>query len=187
MRRPQIGRTNRANSPAVLLQPPSHIRSSQRTPETLPATICGPLLPAVGEAETRRGENRCRSMERLRGWPTRTMICDGAEELTATQIGGTKAQQVERVLDVRQGELCWFVGTIFMEMPLKPNVLDDISKDVGARSLGTGRALTSYSTGLRHRPCDTNTSLKATEQRSWWRTNRVGCVSQDPGCKWTSL
>ncbi|GME24627.1 DNA polymerase delta subunit 2 [Neofusicoccum parvum] len=37
--------------------------------------------------------------------------------------------QVERVLDVRQGELCWVVGTIYMEMPLKPKVLDDISKE----------------------------------------------------------
>lgn len=38
--------------------------------------------------------------------------------------------RVERVLDVRQGELVWVVGTIYMEMPLKPNILDDISKDV---------------------------------------------------------
>ena len=38
--------------------------------------------------------------------------------------------QVERVLDVRQGELCWVMGTIYMDMPLKPNILDDISKDV---------------------------------------------------------
>lgn len=37
---------------------------------------------------------------------------------------------MERVLDVRQGELCWVVGTVFMDMPLKPNILDDIAKDV---------------------------------------------------------
>ncbi|CED83110.1 DNA polymerase delta, regulatory subunit 55 [Phaffia rhodozyma] len=36
---------------------------------------------------------------------------------------------MERVLDVQQGELCWITGTIYMDMPLKPNVLDDISKD----------------------------------------------------------
>ena len=46
------------------------------------------------------------------------------------QIRGVKAQQVDRVLDVRQGELCWVVGTVYMEMPLKPKVLDDISKEV---------------------------------------------------------
>lgn len=33
------------------------------------------------------------------------------------------------MLDVRQGELCWVVGTCYMEMALKPNILDDISKD----------------------------------------------------------
>jgi DNA polymerase delta subunit 2 len=34
------------------------------------------------------------------------------------------------VLDVRQGELVWVAGTVYMEMPLKPNILDDISKHV---------------------------------------------------------
>jgi len=28
------------------------------------------------------------------------------------------------------GELCWVTGTVYMDMPLKPNILDDISKDV---------------------------------------------------------
>ncbi|KZF24751.1 hypothetical protein L228DRAFT_228821 [Xylona heveae TC161] len=45
------------------------------------------------------------------------------------QIAGDRVRRVERVLDVRQGELCWVVGTVYMDMPLKPNILDDISKD----------------------------------------------------------
>ncbi|KAH6629792.1 DNA polymerase alpha/epsilon subunit B-domain-containing protein [Boeremia exigua] len=45
------------------------------------------------------------------------------------ELGGERATFVERVLDVRQGELCWIVGTVYMEMALKPNVLDDISKE----------------------------------------------------------
>ena len=45
------------------------------------------------------------------------------------EIAGEKARRVDRVLDVRQGELCWVIGTCFMEMPLKPNVLDDIGKE----------------------------------------------------------
>ncbi len=59
-----------------------------------------------------------------------------AVELVATeawdgfQIAGEQVEKVERVLDVRQGKLCWVAGTIYMEMPLKPNILDDISKDV---------------------------------------------------------
>jgi DNA polymerase delta subunit 2 len=46
------------------------------------------------------------------------------------QLGGETARYVDRVLDVRQGELCWVVGTVYMEMNMKPNVLDDISKEV---------------------------------------------------------
>ncbi|TVY14584.1 DNA polymerase subunit delta-2 [Lachnellula arida] len=45
------------------------------------------------------------------------------------QIAGETVERVDRVLDVRQGKLCWVIGTIYMEMPLKPNILDDISKD----------------------------------------------------------
>ncbi|KAK4164897.1 DNA polymerase alpha/epsilon subunit B-domain-containing protein [Cladorrhinum sp. PSN259] len=46
-----------------------------------------------------------------------------------TKIGGEKAKKVERVLDVRQGELCWVAGTVYMDMPLKPSILEDVSKD----------------------------------------------------------
>lgn len=47
-----------------------------------------------------------------------------------TVIGGETAKKVNRVLDVRQGELCWVPGTVYVDMPLKPNILDDVSKDV---------------------------------------------------------
>ncbi|KAL5341307.1 DNA polymerase alpha/epsilon subunit B-domain-containing protein [Aspergillus crustosus] len=50
-------------------------------------------------------------------------------------IAGEHARRVERVLDVRQGELCWVAGTIYMEMPLKPNILDDLSKENFATAL----------------------------------------------------
>ncbi|GAM40490.1 hypothetical protein TCE0_039r12877 [Talaromyces pinophilus] len=46
-----------------------------------------------------------------------------------TQIAGEKARKVDRVLDVRQGALCWVTGTIYMDLPLKPNILDDVAKD----------------------------------------------------------
>ena len=48
------------------------------------------------------------------------------------QVAGEKVHPVERVLDVRQGELCWVIGTVYVDMPLKPNILDDISKDVSS-------------------------------------------------------
>lgn len=34
------------------------------------------------------------------------------------------------MLDVQQGQLCYILGTVYMDMPLKPNVLEDITKDV---------------------------------------------------------
>ncbi|KAK6211911.1 DNA polymerase delta small subunit Cdc1 [Pestalotiopsis sp. IQ-011] len=51
------------------------------------------------------------------------------EAWSDTVIGGEKVKQVERVLDIRQGELCWTVGTVYMDMALKPNILEDVSKD----------------------------------------------------------
>ncbi|KAF9888730.1 hypothetical protein FE257_008305 [Aspergillus nanangensis] len=44
-------------------------------------------------------------------------------------IAGERARRVDRVLDVRQGELCWVAGTIYMDMPLKPNILTDLTKE----------------------------------------------------------
>jgi len=64
-----------------------------------------------------------------------TKVKPAVEEIASaawegTVIGGETAKRVERVLDVRQGELCWVAGTVYMDMPLKPNILDDVSKDV---------------------------------------------------------
>lgn len=50
--------------------------------------------------------------------------------MLSIQIAKESVRRVDRVLDVRQGELCWVAGTVYMDMPLKPNILDDISKDV---------------------------------------------------------
>ncbi|KAF9110706.1 hypothetical protein BGX27_005991 [Mortierella sp. AM989] len=35
----------------------------------------------------------------------------------------------EKVLDVQQGEISYIVGTVYMDMKLKPNILQDITKD----------------------------------------------------------
>ncbi|KAI9718322.1 MAG: hypothetical protein M1828_006724 [Chrysothrix sp. TS-e1954] len=51
------------------------------------------------------------------------------DEWEGKEIAGDVVHKVERVLDVRQGELCWVTGTVYWDMPLKPNILDDISKD----------------------------------------------------------
>ncbi|ERT02050.1 DNA polymerase delta subunit 2 [Sporothrix schenckii 1099-18] len=51
------------------------------------------------------------------------------EAFSDVVVGGTHAKKVERVLDVRQGELCWVSGTVYMDMPFKPSILEDVSKD----------------------------------------------------------
>lgn len=66
-----------------------------------------------------------------------TKIKPAVEEVASaawegTMIGGEEVKRVERVLDVRQGELCWVAGTVYMEMSLKPNILEDVSKDVSS-------------------------------------------------------
>ncbi|KAL7422155.1 DNA polymerase delta small subunit Cdc1 [Cryptotrichosporon argae] len=34
-----------------------------------------------------------------------------------------------RILNVQRSQLCYIVGTVYMEMPLKPNVLEDMARD----------------------------------------------------------
>jgi DNA polymerase delta subunit 2 len=53
-----------------------------------------------------------------------------AQKWATLNIAGQQAKQIERVLDIRQGELGWVVGTIYMDLPLKPNVLEDLARDV---------------------------------------------------------
>lgn len=42
----------------------------------------------------------------------------------------THARHTGRILDVVQGELTWIIGTIYMEMALKPHVLQDLAADI---------------------------------------------------------
>lgn len=39
-------------------------------------------------------------------------------------------RHVERVLDVEQSERCWLIGTIYMDLEKKPNVLKELAVDV---------------------------------------------------------
>ncbi|KAI0157713.1 DNA polymerase alpha/epsilon subunit B-domain-containing protein [Xylariaceae sp. FL1272] len=51
------------------------------------------------------------------------------EAWEGTVIADEPVKKVERLLDIRQGELCWVTGTVYMDMALKPNILEDVSKD----------------------------------------------------------
>ncbi|CAE7184639.1 unnamed protein product [Rhizoctonia solani] len=43
--------------------------------------------------------------------------------------GKRKVPHVPRVLDVVKGQQCYIIGTVYMDMPLKANVLEDIAQD----------------------------------------------------------
>ncbi|CEL55441.1 DNA polymerase delta small subunit OS=Arabidopsis thaliana GN=POLD2 PE=2 SV=2 [Rhizoctonia solani AG-1 IB] len=43
--------------------------------------------------------------------------------------GKCEAPHVPRVLDVVKGQQCYIIGTVYMDMPLKANVLEDIAQD----------------------------------------------------------
>lgn len=36
----------------------------------------------------------------------------------------------QKILDIRQGELCYMLGTVYLEMPSKPNVMNNLEDEV---------------------------------------------------------
>ncbi|CAG8469047.1 3723_t:CDS:10 [Acaulospora morrowiae] len=38
-------------------------------------------------------------------------------------------KHVDRILDVKSGETCYVIGTVYMDMQFKPNILDDVTKE----------------------------------------------------------
>jgi hypothetical protein len=45
-----------------------------------------------------------------------------------------KPPLLPRILNVQRSQLCYIVGTVYMDMPLKPNVLEDMARDVSCRT-----------------------------------------------------
>ncbi|GAM84705.1 hypothetical protein ANO11243_027040 [Dothideomycetidae sp. 11243] len=114
----------------VLLQPPSSSSPSDSTVPSRAASSYHPLLtydlPSSQRSYTQQFSDLYFSRLTLLK-PAATAIASDA--WTDFRLGDETAQKTDRVLDVRQGELCWVVGTCFMEMPLKPNVLEDVGRE----------------------------------------------------------
>ncbi|KAF2206078.1 hypothetical protein GQ43DRAFT_436499 [Delitschia confertaspora ATCC 74209] len=84
-------------------------------------------LPKGGE---RQYAHQFADMYFLRLAQLKPVLEEQAEELWKDfELAGEKARRVDRVLDVRQGELCWVIGTVYMELSMKPNILDDLTKE----------------------------------------------------------
>ncbi|KAG9255336.1 DNA polymerase alpha/epsilon subunit B-domain-containing protein [Emericellopsis atlantica] len=110
----------------TLLSQPSN---SAHTVQTRPASTYKPLSTYKLD-KGRSYQQQYGDMYFLRLTKIRPAVEEVAEaEWSGTVVAGEEAKRVDRVLDVKQGELCWVVGTIFMAMPLKPDILEDVSKD----------------------------------------------------------
>ncbi|KAG1756254.1 DNA polymerase alpha/epsilon subunit B-domain-containing protein [Suillus paluster] len=59
------------------------------------------------------------------------MLKNAVEKRAKTRWNGLAGEPlyVARVLDIVKSQLCWVIGTVYMDMPLKPNVLEDIGRD----------------------------------------------------------
>ncbi|KAG8623870.1 hypothetical protein KVT40_008846 [Elsinoe batatas] len=110
----------------ALLQPPT---TPVTTPSRLPSSYLPLptfLLPTSSRTYTQQFSDLYFSRLALLKRPT-TSLADSI--WSSFRLGSTQAQRVDRVLDVRQGDLCYIIGTVFVEMPLKPNVLEDVGRE----------------------------------------------------------
>ncbi|KAJ7134983.1 DNA polymerase alpha/epsilon subunit B-domain-containing protein [Mycena crocata] len=59
------------------------------------------------------------------------ILRDVVEEKARQRWHGIKGSPVlvPKVLEVEKSQLCYIVGTVYMDMPLKPNVMEDIARD----------------------------------------------------------
>ncbi|KAF4555351.1 DNA polymerase delta small subunit-like protein [Elsinoe fawcettii] len=127
------------SSSETLLQPPTSTPPPipQRNPSLyLPLTTFS--LPTTTRTYTQQFSDLYFSRLALLKPPTSTLA---SSAWSTFRLGSTQAQRVDRVLDVRQGDLCYVVGTVFLEMPLKPNVLEDVGREewISAPVNGAGK------------------------------------------------
>jgi hypothetical protein len=77
--------------------------------------------------------------ERVRG-PSFSNPLNHGPTNTSGYASRNKVAHVPRVLDVVKGQTCYIIGTVYMVMPLKANVLEDIAQDVRVLSLSISGA-----------------------------------------------
>ncbi|GAA5836017.1 hypothetical protein JCM3766R1_005130 [Sporobolomyces carnicolor] len=46
-----------------------------------------------------------------------------------SRLQGNRPRHVKRLLEIENGKLCYVLGTLYVDMPLKPNVLEDLARD----------------------------------------------------------
>ncbi|KAI9144762.1 DNA polymerase alpha/epsilon subunit B-domain-containing protein [Paraphysoderma sedebokerense] len=61
----------------------------------------------------------------------RSAVLNNAKKKWGQLEVSKKAKYVSKVLDIKPATLCYVVGTIYVEMALKPNILDEVAQEYG--------------------------------------------------------
>ncbi|KAG8953686.1 hypothetical protein FRC04_001890 [Tulasnella sp. 424] len=100
-------------------------------PTTRPSTHFTPLddltSPFILNAKTQTYSHQYSSIYFLRLHELKKAVSQVARAKWANAPGGP--QHVPRVLEIKKGNLCYVIGTVYIDMRLKPSILDDIVKD----------------------------------------------------------
>ncbi|KAL7754317.1 DNA polymerase delta small subunit Cdc1 [Sorochytrium milnesiophthora] len=87
------------------------------------------------------------------------------------------AYYADRVVDVQPKRLCWIVGTVYVDMILKPNILDEISHEASVRQLSKKYGVTVPPP----RPKYTSDSDTVQLEDEYGRLRLVGRILRDEG------
>ena len=70
-------------------------------------------------------------MGRSQRWASNLLCCRyyGGTAETSIMCSG-KPPLLPRILNLQRAQLCYIVGTVYLDMPLKPNVLEDMARNV---------------------------------------------------------
>ncbi|KAI0033264.1 DNA polymerase alpha/epsilon subunit B-domain-containing protein [Vararia minispora EC-137] len=100
-----------------------------RSPSSVsnPASLDGVPLSFVVDAQNKSYKHQYANIYFLRLRLLREFVEAEARRRWGGLSGSPKP--VPRVLDVTKGQLCYIIGTVYMEMPLKPNILEDLGRD----------------------------------------------------------
>ncbi|KAG8787350.1 hypothetical protein FRC20_011724 [Serendipita sp. 405] len=104
--------------------------SSLTRPDALSSTLPQELANAflLGPNETSY-KHQYANMYFVRLAKLRKQVVERAKQQWRSTFSNTIF--VSRILDVEKGQRCWIVGTIYKEMPLKDNVLNDLAAEHG--------------------------------------------------------
>ncbi|KAI9023175.1 DNA polymerase-like protein subunit delta-2 [Hyaloraphidium curvatum] len=110
-----------------LLEPPGP-DSARAKPLVRPTAECKTLGDRMVVAD-RGYSQQYAGMYFIRLALLRKRVVNAAQAKWKDLPGGRKPEYVQRVLDIQPNMLCFVVGTVYMDMPEKPNILDEVTAE----------------------------------------------------------